>query len=75
MRKPFRSIFLTVSIALSVATLFYAVTFTATADPFVRPYAAALGIALLVILVLHGLIDADRAEGGLLVSVFSLLGD
>lgn len=73
MRKPLRSIILTAAVALCTAGVFYSVTYTATTDPSVRPLAAAVAVALLAILILHGLIDADRGAKGLLISVLSLL--
>lgn len=73
MRKPFRTMFLTVSASLCLAAIFYATTITATTDPSVRPLAAAMAVALLAMLILHGLITVDRADKGLLASVLSLL--
>lgn len=73
MSKPLHSISLTTSIAVSVAAGFYAVSVTATSDPFVRPYAAAFAAAFLAALVIHGLVDLRHAQKGLLVSVFSVL--
>lgn len=55
------------------AAAFYAITFTATSDQSVRPYAAALAIGLAVVLILYGLIDVNRAEKGMLVSTLTLL--
>lgn len=60
-----------VLIAIGAAVLFYSVTATAAADPYIRTYAISIGIALLVLLLIYGFIDKGSAKSGVLDALFT----
>src|SRR5687767_12583751 len=64
--KYIEETFLTISIAVSFAIIFYAVTYTAASYASTGPYATTLALGFAVILILSGLVDVSRAEKGLL---------
>lgn len=68
-------VILIASIAIFFAVGFYSSTVTVNADLRVAPFAAAIAVLLLAILVLLQRIDTGRAKDGLLVSLYSLLPD
>lgn len=68
-----RALLLAISFAAGAATLFYAVTITATADTSFRPYAAAAGIALVVILLIGGFIDVKSEQPGILPAILATI--
>lgn len=66
-------ILLILSITLCIIVVAYSVAMTATAGQVVAYALAAVGAGILALLVMVGLIDADRANDGLLTSVLALL--